>query len=232
MTIDQNRVNQGLFDTNNYYPLNGPTTLKVTGKENGQDTEKTLNFPIPWAKVSYTVAFNSMGGSAVASQKVNRGEKASKPEEPTRNGFVFQDWYTDRETTTLYDFGTEVKQNITLYAKWEPATTLSYTVKYVDKDTKAELANDKVVNGQTFNASVTEDAISIDGYTVVGDASKTITITAGTNEIVFEYAKRTDLSYTVKYVDKDTRAELASDKVVDGQTFNAKIGRASCREKV
>ena len=51
VTIDPNSVNPKLFDGNNYYPLNDLTTLKVNVKENGQDTEKTLNFPIPGAKV-------------------------------------------------------------------------------------------------------------------------------------------------------------------------------------
>ena len=68
-----------------------------------------------------------MGGSAVASQKVNRGETANEPSEPTKDDFEFKGWYTDRETTQLYDFGTEVTQNITLYAKWEAK---SYGVVY------------------------------------------------------------------------------------------------------
>ena len=94
-------------------------------------------------------------------------------------------------------------------------------MKYVDKDTRAELASDKVVNGQTFNASVTEDAISIDGYTVVGDASKTITITAGTNEIIFEYAKATQYKIIIHYVDDATTpATLKKDTVIEGKHEN------------
>ena len=127
VTIDPNSVNPRLFDKNNYYPLNGSTTLTVKVKENGKDTEKTLNFPIPGAKVSYTVNFNSMGGSAVASQKVNRGETATTPTEPTQEGYKFQGWCTDEDTTEDYDFGTAVTQDITLYAKWEAK---SYGVVY------------------------------------------------------------------------------------------------------
>ena len=40
---------------------------------------------------------------------------------------------------------------------------------------------------------------AVDGYTVDAQ-TKSVTMTTGTNEIVFNYTKRADLSYTVKYV--------------------------------
>ena len=138
-------------------------------------------------------------------------------------GYVFDGWYDNADCTgTNYAGQTHtMMDNLNLYAKWEPATTLSYTVKYVDKDTKTELARGKVVNGQTFNASVTEDAISIDGYTVVGDASKTITITVGTNEIIFEYAKATQYKIIIHYVDDaQTPTTLQKDTVIEGKYEN------------
>ena len=97
-------------------------------------------------------------------------------------------------------------------------TDLSYTVKYLEKETNKKLADEKTVTGQTFGVTLSETALEIDGYTV--DAStKDVTITTGKNEITFYYTKRADLAYTVKYLEKDTNTVLAAEKTVTGQTF-------------
>ena len=66
-----------------------------------------------------TVSFVSNGGSSVASQVVANGSKASKPSNPTRSGYTFVGWYSDKNLTKAYNFNTAVKSNITLYAKWK-----------------------------------------------------------------------------------------------------------------
>lgn len=67
---------------------------------------------------SYTVTFESNGGSTVASQTVAEGESASRPEDPTKSGYVFGGWYLDAAASKPYTFGTAVDSNITLYAEW------------------------------------------------------------------------------------------------------------------
>ena len=84
---------------------------------------------------TYTVTFDSKGGSPVVSQTVKEGEKAVKPANPTRSGYTFKGWYLDGEK---YDFDTPVTGNITLVAKWTEdnngsgggSTTHTYTLKY------------------------------------------------------------------------------------------------------
>ena len=83
------------------------------------------------AKASYTVTFNSNGGSAVKAQTVKSGAKASKPADPTKSGYTFKGWYTDTALTEAYDFGLPVKANLTLYAKWE-AESQPYAILYKD----------------------------------------------------------------------------------------------------
>ena len=68
---------------------------------------------------SYTVSFDSKGGSAVDSQTVTSGETAVKPTDPTMDVYTFIGWYSDEALTSAYDFNTPVTGNITLYAKWE-----------------------------------------------------------------------------------------------------------------
>ena len=66
----------------------------------------------------YTVKFESNGGSTVKSVTVNRNTVATEPTAPTKDGYKFDGWYTDKELTSKYDFTAKVTKNITLYAKW------------------------------------------------------------------------------------------------------------------
>ena len=70
---------------------------------------------------SYTVTFDTDGGSEVAQQAVLKGGKAQKPDDPIKtigddNLYDFQGWYD--ENGTAYDFSTPVNTDITLKAKW------------------------------------------------------------------------------------------------------------------
>jgi uncharacterized repeat protein (TIGR02543 family) len=68
---------------------------------------------------SFVVTFDSRQGSQVAPQNVESGGTAVEPDEPTRDGFDFEGWYTGAGgDATAYDFGAPVTENITLYAKW------------------------------------------------------------------------------------------------------------------
>ena len=111
---------------------------------------------------------------------------------PTRDGYDFTGW-KPAVTDTVTD-------SVTYAAQWTARTDLSYTVHYYLKNTTKQVANDKRVNGQTFNAVVEEEAIRISGYRVYGDSVKSITIGTGTNEIIFYYtrASRPSASSTSK----------------------------------
>ncbi|MBE6700397.1 MAG: hypothetical protein E7582_00700 [Ruminococcaceae bacterium] len=66
----------------------------------------------------YTVKFETNGGSEVENKTVNRNTVLEAPEAPTKDGFKFDGWFTDKELTTAYDFTAKVTKNFTLYAKW------------------------------------------------------------------------------------------------------------------
>ena len=86
-----------------------------------------------WTVNSYTVSFNANGGSSVKSQTVKYGAKASKPADPTRSGYAFKGWCTDKGLTRAYGFNAAVKGNLTLYAKWEKAAPAAPT-RFKDVD--------------------------------------------------------------------------------------------------
>ena len=74
---------------------------------------------------TYTVTFNSQGGSNIDSVIVKSGDKVAIPNPaPTRNDYTFAGWYTSTDDSgnasgEVWDFDTLVTGNITLYAKWE-----------------------------------------------------------------------------------------------------------------
>lgn len=83
----------------------------------------------------HTVTFNTGEGSAVDSQVVADGAKATKPADPMRDGYVFAGWYADAGLKSPYDFSTSVTKDLTLYAKWVKG---SYVVDGVVVDPSAQ----------------------------------------------------------------------------------------------
>ena len=66
----------------------------------------------------YKVTFNSAYGSDVPEQRVLENEKATRPEDPTRNGYVFKSWqYNGKD----WSFSSKVTEDMTLVASWEKA---------------------------------------------------------------------------------------------------------------
>lgn len=66
-----------------------------------------------------TVRFESNGGTAVPDQKVKLGQKVTRPEDPTKEGFALAGWYSDFDMTKEWDFSKDTVQgSMTLYAKW------------------------------------------------------------------------------------------------------------------
>ena len=112
------------------------------------------------------------------------------------------------------NIGNTVKVNLPTY---------SYSVNYYEESSQTKLAQSKVVENKLLGEEVEEQAIDIVGYTKVEPSSKKITIKQGENTINFVYRKRTDISYTVKYLEKGSNKEIHKSKVVANQTFGATI---------
>ena len=71
------------------------------------------------APTTYTVLFETNGGSTIEPKAVVHGEGIVAPTAPTRVGYVFAGWYKDSALQTQWNFALDkVTENITLYAKW------------------------------------------------------------------------------------------------------------------
>ncbi|MBO4373482.1 MAG: InlB B-repeat-containing protein, partial [Lachnospiraceae bacterium] len=72
---------------------------------------------------TYTVTFDSQGGTAIKPQNVILGKTAEKPVTPIKQGYRFEGWYNNG---ILYGFSTPVNDNLTLTAKWQDLAKVSY----------------------------------------------------------------------------------------------------------
>jgi uncharacterized repeat protein (TIGR02543 family) len=130
-----------------------------------------------WTELtSYTVTFDSNGGSAVDPQTVYENDSASKPADPTKENYTFAGWYTEAELTTEFDFATAVTGDLTLYAKWEvPQDTLILTLTPTDQSDTTVLEY-VLTSGPAYSSESTGDW---------GDVGLNITSTEGAPTVAF-----------------------------------------------
>ncbi|KOP71417.1 hypothetical protein AMS59_18520 [Lysinibacillus sp. FJAT-14745] len=190
---------------------------------------KNLTLFAKWMKYetpepSYTVTFDSDGGSEVTPEEVKEGELVKTPTAPTKEGYTFAGWYKDNELSEAWDFAKDVViENVTLYAKWtkDETSELSYTVtfnsnggsevsaKEVVEEELLPLPATPVKDGNTF-AGWYKDEELIEGWDFAKDVvTKNVTL----------YAKWTkdetsELSYTVSF-DSNGGSEVSAIEVVE-----------------
>lgn len=100
------------FDFNT--PITGTTTIYAKWVPHEEPTE------------TFTVTFNTNGGSTIAPVEVESGETVEEPtNNPTKNGFVFGGWYGEEELEHEFDFDNPINGDTTIYAKWNVEYNLS-----------------------------------------------------------------------------------------------------------
>ena len=138
-----------------------------------------------YAKVEkgYWLTFESNGGSYVAPAFYAKDTTATAPDEPTKSGYTFAGWYTDKNLMTAANFGNITATTI-LYAKWREKGNTSYTVihwlenadddgySYEESETKTGTTggqtNAKAKSYTGFTAqTITQETIKGDGSTIV-----------------------------------------------------------------
>lgn len=197
-TVKLDTAANGFVD-NKYYATNGVTTLAFKdGDEN-----ITRNFNVPGVKGTaprYNVTYEYTGTVPTGAPELPKeaSYKAGDPVEvaaaPTLNGYTFSGWSTTDATVGSDGSFTMPSNKVTLTGSWTLRSDLSYTVHYYWNGTNDKVAEDKTVDDKTFNETVTETPVPVNGYTPVSADSKTITIGTGTNEITFYYYKNVTLT--------------------------------------
>lgn len=104
-----------------------------------------------------------------------------------------------------------VSNNELIFYYTKDPVKVSYTVHYYLDGTTTKVAADKVVNNVNAGTEVTEDAISVTGYTAAAPTQQKLNLSAtGTNEIIFYYTKNvgTQVAYTIRYLKESTGEAL------------------------
>lgn len=104
-----------------------------------------------------------------------------------------------------------VSSNELIFYYTKDPVKVSYTVHYYEQGTTTKVAADKIVNNVNAGTEVTEDAISVTGYTAAAPTQQKLNLSAtGTNEIIFYYTKNvgTQAGYTIRYLKEGTGEAL------------------------
>lgn len=188
------------LDKNEFTFTTGGTTLKGTysfdgtnlvltfeGETDGVNvtmTPTTVSFTYKgqtytlYRKVNYTVSFS---GATVQAQQVQNGQKATKPQDPTKDGYYFLGWYKDSSFTTPFDFDAEIiTADTTLYAKF---------------DTKSESNDEFTVTFNTGEGGPTVNSVQTANNTVYSLPTVEVTGKTFLGWWVSYYNDATKLSY-------------------------------------
>lgn len=185
------------FNEDIYHALNTETTFTAG--------DKVYNFNVPGVKGTaprYKVTYEYAGTVPTGAPELPKeasykaGEPVKVAPAPTLNGYTFSGWSTTDATVGSDGSFTMPSNKVTLTGSWTLRSDLSYTVHYYWNGTNDKVAEDKVVDGQTFGTEVTEEPAAVTGYTPVSADSKTITIGTDTNAnvITFYYYKNVTLT--------------------------------------
>jgi|GEM_PF-3251497 len=185
---------------------------------------------------TYTVTFDSQGGSAVASQDVAYNGYASKPINPSRSGFSFGGWYTTSNSNdgTQWNFASsQISHDTILYAKWVAPNggsvtdiEFDYAYKSVTPGTSANIASicpytlypaaalDKTVSWTSSNATVA----TISGDVLTAHAEGKTVITAEANDATNGTVKT---KMIIEVMDATAVSLSASGKDIVGQVVSS-----------
>ena len=168
-------------------------TNKASVKNLTSKNGETVTLYAQWKKTKYTITYKLNGGKNSKSNKASYyyTTKTFKLKNPTRKGYTFKGWYTDKKCTKKI---TQVKKgttkNYTLYAKWAKK---KYTITYVLNKGKNNKSNKKsyYVTTKTFKLkNPTRKGYTFKGWYSDKKCTKKVTkITKGTAKNIKLYAK-------------------------------------------
>lgn len=124
----------------------GFTGWTLNGKDFDFSTKvyEDITLKAKWGKF-ITITFDTDGGSEVPFQKIYEGTKVSAVKSPKKEGYGFDGWFIG-ETEDLFNFETEIYEEIKLKAHWRILQTVELNTLGGQK-----LADLKIKKGDTAN---------------------------------------------------------------------------------
>lgn len=173
--------NDGKYAVGNKDAVKGDATYSVTNTDGtvvyftdaqaANDYAKESGAQAP-VVLKVTVNFDSNQGTAVDSQLVAVGDKVAKPADPTKKGYTFSGWFTDKDCTKAYHFDAAVdgtQPEFTLHAGWKAAAPSTVQPGAGDNG-----------NNSSANANVNVNTVNDNGDNAASEAKAT-TVKTGDN---------------------------------------------------
>ncbi len=184
---------------------------KWTKNENTEQKDDSTD------EITYTVSFDSRGGSTVAPITVKKGEKVSKPADPTKDDYTFNGWYTGQSLETLFDFSTPIVKDWILFAGWKDK---EFTVTF-DSMGGSEVAPITVKKGGTITKPTdpTKEGDIFDGWYTEATAENLFNFATPILSDLTLYASWRHDIFVVTF-DSQGGSAVASARIEKGQTVN------------
>ena len=176
----------------------------------------------------FYVTFNTMGGSYVQEQQLPRGQKAVRPDNPNKEGYTFDNWYTTIDLDVVYDFNTPVNDNITLYANWNegpsPPPTSVYLVLFESNGGSPVPSQNVIENGFVVEpTNPVRTGHTFDGWYLNEDFSgSSYVFNTPVNDNITLYAKWNENDpnppsyYTIIFNTQGGFPSIDSQQIIDG----------------
>lgn len=171
--------------------------------------------------IIYRLTFNTNGGSEIEPNLFEENEATIEPAIPQRDGWSFAGWFKDLEFNEEYTFGSVLKEDTTIYAKWIKKITFVVNEEEVFSSDFAEnselaLYTDETLENDDVAASwiYTLDGISkeaVEGMIVNEENFGTESYEV---ELIYNPLTKFDLKFN--YGDEDTLIQ----KVVEGRKID------------
>ena len=87
----------------------------VTVRFGGKSTRFDITVSHMMFTVNYDLGYEGAEGETLS---VKKDSKVERPEDPTRENYNFENWYSDSSLTTAFDFNAPITADTTIYAKW------------------------------------------------------------------------------------------------------------------
>ena len=93
----------------------------------------------------YTVTYYDSDGTTVLLEQTVKSNGKAYDWTPSKDGLVFEDWYTTADLTVPYNFSESINSDVKIYAKFGTSSvTDSYKVSFVESDGVTKLMEQSV----------------------------------------------------------------------------------------
>ena len=191
MTLTASVGLSGCFNVTNSSSNNDSTNSESSIPEEDSSTNDDSSSQAP-VIATFTVTFNSDGGSAVEAQTIDEGENATAPTAPTKSGYTFGGWTLNGEA---YDFETPVTSDIELVAVWTKAAVMYDVTFNSDGGSAVEAQTIEENETATEPTAPTKADCKFGGWLLNGEAYDFATPVTGNIELTAKWIALYSVSF-------------------------------------